>query len=418
MDASGWRLAFVRFSRRLWARLAAFAAGAVAVALLAGAVGSWPSSVLPVDLGEDAVQTLLQILASSMLAVTTFSLTVMVSAYASAASVSTPRATQLLVRDQTSQHALATFLGAFVYSIVGIAALSTGYYGEDGRIVLYAGTLVVIAIIVVTLLRWIQHLVDFGRMSDVLDRVEAAACEAATASARRPHLGGVAPVAVPPQAWAVPAEDAGVVTHVDMAALSAAADGSAVRIHVLVRAGAAVARGEDLARVEGPRADDAEAEVRRAFMIERHRTYDQDPRLGLVALGEIGSRALSPSTNDPGTAIEALNAIQRVLTAALTTEPEAEPSHPRVHVPAVSFADLVEDGVRPVARDGAPLVEVGLRVQRVIGGLLRIAPPAEAEVLREASRRAERRAVAGLADPGDEDLVARAAARARGEGDA
>ncbi|WP_062526142.1 DUF2254 domain-containing protein [Demequina rhizosphaerae] len=415
MDASGWRLALVRLTRRLWFRLAAFAGGAVAVALLAGAAGSWPTAVLDVDLGQGAVRTLLQILATSMLAVTTFSLTVMVSAYATAATVSTPRATQLLVQDQTSQHALATFLGAFVYSIVGIAALSTGYYGEEGRIVLYAGTLVVIAIVVLTLLRWIQHLVDFGRMSDVLDRVERAACDAATDAALHPHLGGAAPVAVPPQAWAVTAAEPGVVTHLDMAALSAAADASAVRVHVLVRAGASVARGEELARVEGPRADDVADAVRGAFLVERHRTYDQDPRLGLVALGEIGSRALSPSTNDPGTAIEALNAIQRVLTAALTTEPDPDTAHPHVHVPSVPLADLVEDGIRPIARDGAALVEVGLRVQRVLGGLLGIAEPEDAAVLREASRRAERRATARLDDPRDLELVSRASARARGE---
>ncbi|MDN4474404.1 DUF2254 domain-containing protein [Demequina sp. SYSU T00192] len=415
MDASGWRLAFVRLTRRLWFRLAAFAVGAVAVALLAGAAGSWPTSVVPVDLGQGSVQTLLQILATSMLAVTTFSLTVMVSVYASAASVSTPRATQLLVEDQTSQHALATFLGAFVYSIVGIAALSTGYYGEDGRIVLYAGTLVVIALVVITLLRWIQHLVGFGRMADVLDRVERAACDAATEAARRPHLGGLPPVPVPATAWAVEAAVAGVVTRIDLQALSTVAERCGGRVHVLVRAGAAVARGEALARVERGGEDEHGGAVRRAFLVERHRTYDQDPRLGMVALGEIGSRALSPSTNDPGTAIEALNAIQRVLTAALTTAPDGETAHARVHVPSVALADLVEDGVRPIARDGAALVEVGLRVQRVLGGLLHVAGDEDAAVLREASRRAERRAAAGLSDPGDVALVGQAAARARGE---
>ncbi|WP_062292492.1 DUF2254 domain-containing protein [Demequina phytophila] len=415
MNTSRWRVAALRLTRRLWFRLAAFAGAAVLVALLAGAAGEWATAAVPVDLGQDSVRTMLQILATSMLAATTFSLTVMVSAYATAASSSTPRATQLLIQDQTSQHALATFLGSFVFAVVGIAALATGYYGEEGRIVLYIGTLVVIAIIVVTLLRWIQHLVGFGRMADVLNRVEAAACEAAAADARHPYLGGVAPIDAPAGAWPVFAEGAGVVTHVDVEAVGRAAEADGLRVHLQVRAGAVVARGQELARVDGPRNDDAERSVRSAVLIERHRTYDQDARLGMIALGEIGSRALSPSTNDPGTAIEALNAVLRVLTVTLTTEPDREILHPRVHVPPVELQDLVEDAIRPIARDGAALVEVGLRVQKVIGGLAGLTEDARLVALREASRRAERRALERLTDPHDRALIRAAASVARGE---
>ncbi|SEI83981.1 DUF2254 domain-containing protein [Demequina mangrovi] len=413
MERQGWRLVMERLRRRVWFRLALFAVGAVLLALLAGTWGAWLAELVTVDLGQGSVQGLLQILATSMLAVTTFSLTVMVSTYASASTVSTPRATQLLIEDQTSQRALSTFLGAFVFAIVGIAALSTGYYGEDGRIVLYAGTLAVIAIVVITLLRWIQHLVTFGRMADVLDRVESAACSTVTDAARAPHLGGRPPVDVPPEAWAVRAELSGVVTRIDMDTLSAAAEEVAGTVHVRVRAGALVARGEEIARVGGTRSDEAAARVRRAFVVERHRTYEQDPRLGLIALGEIGSRALSPSTNDPGTAVEALHAIQRVLTAYLVTERVEDDDHPRVHLAAVGFADLVEDGIRPIARDGAGIVEVALRVQRVLGGLALVAAPAEVETLRQASVRAERRALATLSDPEDVSLVEEAARRAR-----
>ncbi|WP_062306421.1 DUF2254 domain-containing protein [Demequina subtropica] len=401
--------------RRVWFRLALFTVGAVLLALLAGVVGSRLGGLVSLDLGQGSVQTLLQILATSMLAVTTFSLTVMVSVYASAAAVATPRATQLLIEDQTSQQALSTFLGAFVFAIVGIAALSTDYYGDDGRIVLYAGTLVVVASVVVTLLRWIQHLVAFGRMADVVDRVEDAACATVGAAARRPRLGGAAAVAIPAGAWPVLAERAGVVTHVDIVALDAAAERAGGAVHVLARAGAPVARGEALARVSAAHDDAVADEVRAAFTVARHRTYDQDPRLGLVALGEIGSRALSPSTNDPGTAVEVLNAIQRVLTEHLCAQVEGGVDHPRVHVPEVDFADLVEDGIRPIARDGAHLVEVALRVQRALGGLARVADAEAAATLRRASERAERRALAALSDPRDVALAKDAAAAARGE---
>ncbi|WP_296665451.1 DUF2254 family protein [Demequina sp.] len=414
MSEGGWRLTLARLTRRIGFRLAAFSAAAVALALVAGISGTLVPEGVPADLGQGSVQTILEILATSMLAVTTFSLTAMISAYASAAAATTPRAIQLLVEDRTSQNALSSFLGTFVFSIVGIAALSTEYYGEQGRFVLYVGTLVVISIVVVTLLRWIQHLVHFGRLHDVLDRVEDAASETVRANARRPHLGGSAPVDVPAGALRIVAESAGCVTAVDVDTLARQAEQDGLRVHVRALPGAPIALGDALALVEGGPDIQARQAIRRAFLVERHRTYEQDPRLGLVALAEIGSRAMSSSVNDPGTAIEALTSIERVLTVALTTKPErADDRFARVHVPAVPFQDLIEDALRPIARDGAAHVEVGLRLQRVIAALLSIAGPEHAEVLREASVRAERRARAALTDEGDAALLVEAAGRTR-----
>ena len=95
MTVSGWRTFLRRLVRKIWFRLALFATVALALALVARLIGPLlPDSFAP-ELGQGSVRTLLQILASSMLVVTTFSLTAMVSAYASAAVLGTPRATQL-----------------------------------------------------------------------------------------------------------------------------------------------------------------------------------------------------------------------------------------------------------------------------------------------------------------------------------
>lgn len=115
-------------------------------------------------MGAEAVDNILNILASSMLAVTTFSLSIMVAAYGSATTNVTPRATRLVVEDVTTQNVLATFIGSFLFSLVGIVALNMGAYGERGRVILFIVTLVVIALIIFTLLRWIQHLTSLGRV--------------------------------------------------------------------------------------------------------------------------------------------------------------------------------------------------------------------------------------------------------------
>ena len=81
------------------------------------------------------------------------------------------------MEDTATQNALATFLGAFLFSIVGIIALKAGIYGENGRLVLFVVTIAVIVVIVVTFIRWIEILRTFGRMGDTISRVEKAARE-------------------------------------------------------------------------------------------------------------------------------------------------------------------------------------------------------------------------------------------------
>lgn len=385
-----------RLAKRVWARAALVTLISIAFVLAAG----WVSSLIPfrfvIDLGQDSVGSILQIIASSMLAVTTFSITAMVTAYSSATTTATPRATQLLVEDPTSQNALSTFVGGFTFSLVGIIALSTGYYGEQGRTILFLGTLAMVAVLVVTLLRWIAHLSTFGRMADIIDRVEAAASTTLCAYAAAPSLGARAAT----EASALTGEpirsrESGYVTFVDVAALERIAGER--EIHVAALAGRFTDTVAPLALVRGGAAvDDATREaIVGAFRVEPHRTYEQDPRLGVIALAEIGSRALSPATNDPGTAIEILGSLQRVLSQALRTEPEREVRYPHVWIRPVALDDLVVDAFRPIARDAAGAVEVQIRLQKCLASLAGAAPE-RSGVFREAAEQAQRRALREL----------------------
>ena len=392
---SAARIFLLRLARRVWFRATIFTVLAIVFALIARFLGPLLPFSPTLDLGQGSVDSILQILATSMLAVTTFSLTAMVTAYSSAASIATPRATQLLIADTTSQNVLSTFVGAFTYSMVGIIALSTGFYTSDSRTLLFLGTLVVIIIIVVTLLRWIAHLADFGRMADIIDRVEGAASTTLTAYAKQPSLGARVQAAPPDAARAITDDRIGYVTHVDLSALERVAAQADVQVHIATIAGQVASPGAPLAYVEGSVDESTEKALRSAFQIEAHRTFEQDPRLGVIALSEIGSRALSPSVNDPGTAIEVLGALQRVFTLTLTEARDSEVRHPHIWVTPVDLGDLIEDGFRPIARDGAALIEVSVRVQKVLASLADAAPD-QAPLFRAAGERAARRAEASL----------------------
>ena len=378
---------FLRLGKKVWVRAALFTLIGIAVALVAGFVGPLLPFSVTIDLGQNAVGSLLQIIATAMLTVSTFSVTAMVTAFSSATTTATPRSTPLLITDTTSQNAVSTFVGAFTYSLVGIVALSTPYYTEQGRTILFVGTLVVIAIVVVTLLRWISHLSTFGRMADVIDRVEKAASAALEIHATSPALGAQVLRAVPVGARAVHADRVGYVTYLDVAALNRVAEDRDVRIYVEATPGRVADARIPLARVSGAVDDDLTTAVRAAFRIENHRTFEQDPRFGVIALTEIGSRALSPSTHDPGTAIEVIAALQRVLTRAIAIEPDTEVRYARVFIAPAELRDLAADAFRPLARDGAPHIEVQVRLQKCLASLAASAPR-HAEVFRDAARAA------------------------------
>ena len=401
---SRWRWLLLQLSRRLWIRASLIGALGVLAAGLA-TLGERLFWSPPWDVSQDAVESVLDVIASSMLAVTTFSLSVMTAAYGAATSNVTPRATKLLMQDRVTQNVLSTFIGSFIFGVVGLVALQTGAYGARGRAILFAVTVAVIGLIVVTLLRWIDHLTRLGRVGETTDRVEAAAQEALAARLRAPCLGAV-PLRdddpLPPGAEPVRAAEVGYVQHIDMPALSRIAEACEAEIRLAVLPGAFVHPGRTLAWVmggvePGEEGEDRRADLRRAFTLGAERSFDQDPRFGLVVLAEIAQRALSPAVNDPGTAIDVIGRGVRLFApiARPPHQPE-EPAHPRLRAPLLGAADLLDDLYRPIARDGAGMGEVQLRLQKAFLALAELGDPDLAAAALGQSRLALERADAAL----------------------
>jgi uncharacterized membrane protein len=118
--------------------------------------------------------------------------------------------------------------------------------------------------------------------------------------------------------------------------------------------------------------------ILKAFLVNNNRTFEADPRFGLIVLSEIAARALSPGVNDPGTAIVIIGRFVRLF--AGWSEPPDEDEKvvekfDRVIVPALSLADMFGDAFTAVARDGAGSVEVGIRLQKAFAALSTIEYP-------------------------------------------
>lgn len=390
-----WRLFLKDTLEKLWVVAVLYAALAFLTNLAAIFIGPLLPEGLGEKLGAGAVETVLTILASSMLSVVTFSLGIMVSAFVGAAGNVTPRATALLKTDRTTQRVLATFLGSFVYSLIGIIALKAGVLTENDRLVYFIVTILVVGIVVIAILRWIAHLTVFGLMSDSIEKVESAAAQALSDRIKSPYLGGHAlPGKAPAEAHAITQSKIGYVRHIDMDWLQEHAKETGCHVYVAALPGAFVYPGATIAHILGPRPDKGD-KITSAFTIGSNRSFDQDPRFGLAVLTEIAERALSPAVNDPGTAIDILGRAVRLL-AKLGEDHEPELKYPNVWVPAITVADMLEDVFPAIARDGAAVFSVQIRLQKALLAVTQIAPHQFGSAARLQSERALTRCAAQL----------------------
>lgn len=406
-----WRLR--QLSRKLWVRASLISLLAVAAALVAFLITPYLPEDLSTDIGAEAVDNILSIIASSMLAVTTFSLSTMITAYGAATSNVTPRATRLIMEDSTTQNVLASFVGSFLFSLVAIITLAMGAYGERGRVVLFVVTIFVIVLIVVTLLRWIDYLMRLGRVGETTMRVEEAAIRAMSERLDEPYLGGrplMNLADVPGGGRAAYGEEIGYVGHIDTEALQRVAEEGDAEVYVLVLPGTFVDTKRPLAVIVGGGEDTVKASVA-AFSIDRERTFDQDPRFGVIVLSEIGQRALSTAFNDSGTVIDVIGRSVRVLSIWGEPAETREVLHDRVHVPPVLVDELFDDFFLPIGRDGAALVEVQVRLQKALASLARLPDTRFKQCAMRHSRMALKRAEAALALREDFDIVKAAADR-------
>lgn len=111
-----------------------------------------------------------------------------------------------------------------------------------------------------------------------------------------------------------------------------------------------------------------------------------------MALSEIASRALSPAVNDPGTAIHIIGSFVRLLTewaevCRLRREgPDESVRFERLWMHELSMEDLFDDAFQAIGRDGAPCLEVGLRLQKGLSLISLLPEPGIREVARAQAR--------------------------------
>lgn len=364
---SRWLLVLRRVSRRLWVRVALISLSS----LLALALAPLLTPILPEDVqdrfGNDAILPVLNILASGMLAVTTFSLNVMVSAYRTASSTATPRVYRLLLEDTVTQSVLATFVGGFVFALSAVILFHAEMYSPEAGVVVFALTIAVVALIVVAILRWIDHLSSLGSMDHTLRLIEAQARTTLRERASLPCLGGVRmddDTVIPYDAEDIPATQSGFIQFIDIARLNEIAKHENAQIYVTRSPGGYVLRGQAVAQV-AHKDENLRLKAAACFEIGDVRSFDQDASFGMTLMAETAQRALSPGINDPGTAVEVIGRIERLLWEEVPDgidELQSDIRFEHVHLKPEKTGYLLERALVPIARDGAEDPDVMARI--------------------------------------------------------
>lgn len=366
-----------RLRERLWIKPLVVCVLSISAVFLANPMDMTEFGGFLPEITRASTETLLKIMASSMLMMATFAVASMVAAYASASRTATPRSFPVVIGDDVSQNALSAFIGAFIFSVVALVALMNGFYGgRASRFFLFSLTILVLAVVIVAFIWWVDSIARLGRLGHTIDKVEETAAEAIRKRHSSPRLGGVAASSPPDGGRAVHGKAIGYVQRIDIDALQKRAVESQLRILVAALPGTFCTPNRPVAWVvrEGSGSvsdEDAEATTA-AFVIGGSRVFDQDPRFGLLVLSEIASRALSPAVNDPGTAIAVTGTLVRLF--AIWDErgkagDVSKVKFDRVAVPELSVADMFDDAFTGIARDGAGTVEVIVRLLKALESL-------------------------------------------------
>lgn len=365
------------FLKRLWKRpgfrISSFGAAALLVAFIAPLL----DRTLPEDITErfsrEAVLPILNILASSMLAVTTFSLGIMVQAFRSASGQATPRAYRILMQDMTTLNVLSIFVGAFLFSLGSIVMFRAGFYGPSAAVLIFALTLACIAMIVVAILRWIAHLSQLGSLDHTLELVEKAAVQPLRRLAKEPNFGARPSHHAPYIAdGAVPllAPHSGFMQYISLAELNSDLQKHEATLWITTPPGSWVLQGTPMGYVEGM---DEPLGLIDNFTIGYERTVEQDARFGMIILSEVASRALSPGVNDPGTAIDVIHRIERILwelgQGMAEQKDPVDPTYDRIIIGSVTAGDLMQDGFAALMEDGGGRFDVMSQVLKSTGRL-------------------------------------------------
>lgn len=319
--------------------------------------------------GETGARSLLSAIASSSIGVagTVFSITIAALSYA--AGSMGPRLLDNFTRDRGNQVTLGIFIATFAFSLYTLRSVQGGedvpfvpHYNVTFALLLALGC-------IGALVYYLAHVtgnINMTRVVNLLRNDLRVTLEQATQpdeAAAQCQLPG-------PAFWegaeTLRATHGGYLQQIDLTALTGHAARSGTVVRLLVRTGDYVFPHMVIAQGQPT----LPPQVLGTLMLGDERVARQDLEYSVRQLTEVAARALSPSSNDPVTAIDV---IDRFGDALCTLRDREWPNGCHVHdgelrliVPTTDFTGLVNTMFRPVRQYGAGDPAVVIRFLEVV----------------------------------------------------
>jgi len=331
-----------------------------------------------------------------------------------------PRLLRTFLRDRGNQLVLGTFLGTFLYCIVVLPTIDTTADPAGDEIVVPRVAVAIAVLLSVASLAMLVYYIDHVAQSihadavvysvgQELDReveqlfpgdVGADAPDASDRGAGAPRVEG--------EPARITARQSGYVRFMNGDSLLALAVRHDLFVRVHLRPGTFASHGECLVEAwPADRVDDAVAQdIVSTFLVGAHRTTLQDLLFTFEQVSEIAMRAMSPSINDPTTAVHCVDRIGSGLARFVCREAPSRwradaDDVVRLRIDPIELPEILEATVVAVSRTSGVHLPVWLRLV----GALEIAA-------RRAARPADWEALAGcarqLAEHGDGELASEA----------
>lgn len=288
-----------------------------------------------------------------------------------------PRLISIFMGDRQLQSVLGLFIGTILYVILVLRTLDETL-GSDGVPHLAVTAASLLTILCLLALLFYIHKIARSIIADNV--VEAVSQEFRgtlhdilpdqdnDASASKQPLQGLR--------WPLGMEKAGYVQVVDYDDLLSIACEADVRIAVKVRAGHYLLREGEHVDIysTAPPDEELRVRIRRAFTIGTERTSAQDPEHGIRQLVEIATRALSPGTNDPFTAIAVIERLGAAFEEifARHVQPHVikdSDGETRIIADRSDVAGLLAAAFHPIRQAGRTHPAILIRIAEIVGDL-------------------------------------------------
>jgi uncharacterized membrane protein len=289
-----------------------------------------------------------------------------------------PRLVVMFANSPTLYHSLGIFFATFIYSL---AALVWTDRSGSGAVPLFSYLLVTI-LLVMSMLAFARLIQSINNLQ--IDNVLQTVGSRGRAVIRAMFLGIVDN---PGFSGSDPSTDLGLVTQTltysdeprvitkfDIDVLVRLAQNANAVLSIECGVGETLVENTVLVRVYGGTQKLSERVLMRAVHLATTRTFEQDPKYAIRLLVDIAIRALSPSINDPTTAVQALDQIEDLLRRLGRRQLDAGYARDatgkiRVTFPVPTWEDYLALSFDEIRQFGATSVQVVRRLRSALVGL-------------------------------------------------